>query len=730
MTESPKPTPVEGAGGDSTSGRGSRSALPASPPGGPPRARPPELITRVTSGSSDSRLRHIRTSTFKDHPDDRSFHDRDRDRDLLPTPGSHGPRSDSRSSPRGSSSLFVSLSRLPLVEKSDVEFSRFATSVAAQREIDVNRLEWRRLKLLAPPSPDEFLSSSLPDAHQLSPTSRAHVMRRGSTTQVMSTVDIWKQVRSRSHAHTHDSRAPAYVDLAHPHPHDYPTKHASLRPISDDDAHHAHGDQGEGASRSRAAEDSSSRGGKRMTGAASPQSPGRYLTPETLDRNPIGATPWRIWARHVWSCLPGVGGRRREGEGDGEGKGEGIVSTVGDRYMADGTGKSPTPPTWAVGDVHHGHGHGREGGGDHPPSTSSDNFEAYPWWGRSVVFGLPIIPPIDRLWVLWTLYMWIVDAVYIAFLFPASVAMDLSVNRGIWAWLDLVVSVTFLAHMTLSMSISFIAVYDLHGRLIMDGRETARLYLSNPIRVFIDAISFLPFFTQCLALGLPNDRTVVAVAKYTRYSRVIRLCAFGAKLYRAANTADVTQKTYVPKGMSRGLRFFLLLTYTYLVLINALGCFLLAAAEWQNPDLEGTWVDANGFLYHSEFDRYVASVYWALTTVSTVGYGDITPSTNFERFLMLFVESIGVLFFASVTGSITSHIQRLNQVILTLHTFTPSHLHTFTPGHLTFTFTFTFTSSRRMRSSSSNDSTRWTPGCDRPGSIPRRPDGSSPSSAP
>ena len=81
MTESPKPTPVEGAGGDSTSGRESRSALPASPPGGPPRARPPELITRVTSGSSDSRLRHIRTSTFKDHPDDRSFHDRDRDRD-------------------------------------------------------------------------------------------------------------------------------------------------------------------------------------------------------------------------------------------------------------------------------------------------------------------------------------------------------------------------------------------------------------------------------------------------------------------------------------------------------------------------------------------------------------------------------------------------------------------------------------------------------------------------
>ena len=38
-----------------------------------------------------------------------------------------------------------------------------------------------------------------------------------------------------------------------------------------------------------------------------------------------------------------------------------------------------------------------------------------------------------------------------------------------------------------------------------------------------------------------------------------------------------------------------------------------------------------GFYHDSGFSRYVVCFYWALTTMSTIGYGDISPETSGER---------------------------------------------------------------------------------------------------
>jgi hypothetical protein len=57
---------------------------------------------------------------------------------------------------------------------------------------------------------------------------------------------------------------------------------------------------------------------------------------------------------------------------------------------------------------------------------------------------------------------------------------------------------------------------------------------------------------------------------------------------------------------------------------------------------------------NTEGSRYVSSMYWSLTTLTTVGFGDITPSTIKSRWFAVLVMIIGSCFTAAVIANITS----------------------------------------------------------------------------
>ena len=57
---------------------------------------------------------------------------------------------------------------------------------------------------------------------------------------------------------------------------------------------------------------------------------------------------------------------------------------------------------------------------------------------------------------------------------------------------------------------------------------------------------------------------------------------------------------------------------------------------------------------------YTVSLYWTITTITTVGYGDISGTNNYERMFASFVMVVGVILFSIANGALASIISSLD----------------------------------------------------------------------
>ena len=63
---------------------------------------------------------------------------------------------------------------------------------------------------------------------------------------------------------------------------------------------------------------------------------------------------------------------------------------------------------------------------------------------------------------------------------------------------------------------------------------------------------------------------------------------------------------------------------------------------------------ASGLNDQPDSYQYIVSVYWALQTLTTVGYGDVTPRSVYEKIAGLIWMIIGVGFYAFTIGNLAS----------------------------------------------------------------------------
>jgi len=137
--------------------------------------------------------------------------------------------------------------------------------------------------------------------------------------------------------------------------------------------------------------------------------------------------------------------------------------------------------------------------------------------------------------------------------------------------------------------------------------------------------------------------------KLTRLLRVLKILKEKSKLLKYIGR-------YLKLGLGfERLSFFLLV---FFMMTHIMTCLWVMIAAFIDEDFKGTWLAP---FVESENSKYFTSFYWTITTITTVGYGDISGTNDLEMMFCSIVMIIGVMGFAFASSSLTSIITNYDQ---------------------------------------------------------------------
>ncbi len=150
-------------------------------------------------------------------------------------------------------------------------------------------------------------------------------------------------------------------------------------------------------------------------------------------------------------------------------------------------------------------------------------------------------------------------------------------------------------------------------------------YIKSPYGI-IDLLTLLPTY---LAIILPQTipLLIIRLLRVLRIFRVLRIQRFN------------TETNVLMHALNRSWRKIFVFFSTMMVVTTIFGCLLYV--------IEG---NTHGF------DNIPKSIYWAIVTVTTVGYGDVVPITPLGRAVSALIMLTGYAVIAVPTGIITAEI--------------------------------------------------------------------------
>ena len=147
----------------------------------------------------------------------------------------------------------------------------------------------------------------------------------------------------------------------------------------------------------------------------------------------------------------------------------------------------------------------------------------------------------------------------------------------------------------------------------------------------IDLLALIPTYIAIFSPGA----SVFSVIRVLRVLRVFRIL----KLVQFMGEADLLIKAM--KSSRRKIFVFLFFVINLVIILGS----IMYLVEGES----------------SGFDSIPRSIYWAIVTLTTVGYGDISPTTNLGQFIAASIMIMGYVIIAIPTGIVATEMRFSNR---------------------------------------------------------------------
>lgn len=236
-----------------------------------------------------------------------------------------------------------------------------------------------------------------------------------------------------------------------------------------------------------------------------------------------------------------------------------------------------------------------------------------------------ILEPKNRFRRIWEVMM-VAMLLYVVVTVPVRVCFDIEATGGA-ANFDLLVDVLFI----LDIFVNSVCAYeDRNGELVVDLRlifiHYARTWL------IIDLVASVPLYKL---MSYEDEAQMNRLGKIARLPRLLRLMKLLRllKLLRVFKLMRYFQQWERHNiGMNGVVTRMFKVIFGVFMVTHLIGCFWYYMA-WAGHDVIpiDSWVVQYGIQNQDDITKYLTSVYWSFSTLTTIGYGDVSLCKLWQR---------------------------------------------------------------------------------------------------
>ncbi|KAI3379160.1 hypothetical protein SNEBB_001485 [Seison nebaliae] len=233
--------------------------------------------------------------------------------------------------------------------------------------------------------------------------------------------------------------------------------------------------------------------------------------------------------------------------------------------------------------------------------------------------------------------------------------------KAVMTNIDYAVDVLFVLDILINFRTTYV---NEKGELISEQIRIAKKYLTGWF--VIDLLAAIPF-DLILKVMIEDIKKIPTLVGLLKTARLLRLIRVARKMDRYSEYG----------GALLGL-----LTCGFALIAHWLACiwYAIGHAERRTEYGQIGWLMQLANMTNQPYDatkrfsgpsiksRYVTALYFTLSSLTSVGFGNVSPNTNNEKIFSVCVMMIGSLMYASIFGNVSAIIQRLYNGSARYHT--------------------------------------------------------------